>query len=146
MGGRTYVKQLGDSGTVCVEVALCSLGNTLTTPRDQNRLGQARIGVLELGEGELDATVRELVKELFKLALCRPGVSLLLRSARLRDLRTSSSLNFQNTLLARVLLEGACERSLDRVDGPLSIGWRVERGRGTVNDGLVALLDRRTVG
>jgi hypothetical protein len=57
VAGGTYVKQLGDSGTVCVEVALCSLGNTLTTPRDQDRLGQARVGILELGKGELDATV-----------------------------------------------------------------------------------------
>jgi hypothetical protein len=28
----TYVKQLRDGGAVCVEVALCPFGNTLTTP------------------------------------------------------------------------------------------------------------------
>jgi hypothetical protein len=109
------VEQLGDGGAVCVEVALCSLRNTLTTPRDQNRLGKARVGVLQLGKGELDATVREVFEKLMQLALCRLGVSLSLRRCRALDLRTSGSLDLEDTLLARVLLEGACEGSLDRV-------------------------------
>ena len=79
---------------MCVKVALCSLGNTLTTPRNQDTLGQARVGVLELSKGELDATVGELIKELVQLTL-------------------SSSLDLEYTLLARVLLEGTCEWSLD---------------------------------
>ena len=58
------MEQLGDGATVCVEVALCPLGNTLTTPRDQDALGEARVGILQLGEGKLDATVREVFEEL----------------------------------------------------------------------------------
>jgi hypothetical protein len=109
------VEQLGDGGAVCVEVALCPLGNALTTPRDQDGLGEARVGILQLGKGELDATVREVFEELMQLALCRLGVSLSLGCCRVLGLRTSGSLDLEDTLLARVLLEGACEGSLDRV-------------------------------
>ena len=78
----TYVEQLGNGGAVCVEVALCPLGNALTAPRDEYRLGQTGVGVLQLGKGELDATVREVFEELMKLALCRLGVSLSLVACR----------------------------------------------------------------
>jgi len=58
------MEQLGDGAAVCVEVALCPLGNALTTPGDQDALGEARVGVLQLGKGELDATVREVFEKL----------------------------------------------------------------------------------
>jgi hypothetical protein len=94
------VKQLGDGGAVCVEVALCPLGNALTTPRDQDRLGETRVGILQLSKGELNATVREVFEELMKLALCRLKVSLSLGCGRALSLRTSGSLDLENTLLA----------------------------------------------
>ena len=66
-----YVEQLGDGGQVSVEVALCSFRHALTAPGDQDRLGQARVGVLDFGEGELNAAVGELVNEVEELTLCR---------------------------------------------------------------------------
>ena len=65
------MEQLGDGGQVSVEIAFCSLRHTFTAPGDQDGLGQARVGVLDFGEGELNAAVGELVNEVEELTLCR---------------------------------------------------------------------------
>lgn len=45
---------------VAGEVALRSLGNTASTPSNEDILGQSSVGVFDLDEGELDAALTEV--------------------------------------------------------------------------------------
>lgn len=90
------MEQLGHGGQVSVEVTLGAFGNTFTAlcsivsalqhrgiwrtnPCYQDVLGEARVGVLDLDEGELDAAVVKLVNQVCQLALCVESMSALLR-------------------------------------------------------------------
>lgn len=63
------VKNLGDSSQVACEVALCAFGDTSSAPADEDKLGKARIGVLDLDKGELDSTLVEVFNQLSEVAI-----------------------------------------------------------------------------
>lgn len=69
------MENFGDSGRVAGEVAFCSFGDTTPAPRDQDALGESRIGVLDLDEGELDPAFVEVFYQLVQLAICNWSVS-----------------------------------------------------------------------
>lgn len=63
------VKNLGDSSQVACEVALCPFRDTSSTPANENKLGKARIGVLDLDKGELDSALVEVFNQLSEVAI-----------------------------------------------------------------------------
>lgn len=103
------------------KVALGPLGHAFAAPCNEDVLGQRRVGVLDLDECELDATVGEVFDQVCQLALAR-------------------RLHGQHALLARVCCKGIGERCLDGEDGPDAMGRRRRGGaRGSgVDDLLVA--------
>lgn len=63
------VQDLGNGGGVGGEVALGALRDTASAPGDEGVLGQTRVGVLDLDEGELDTALAEIFDQFFELAL-----------------------------------------------------------------------------
>lgn len=83
------VKDLGHGSQVAGEVSLCALGDTSSTPADKNKLGETRIGVLDLDKGELDSALAEVLNQLGELAIWRI-ISILGR--RVQSARKGSSM------------------------------------------------------
>lgn len=65
------VKDLGHGSQVAREVSLCAFRNTTSAPANKDELGKARIGVLDLDEGELDSTLAEVLNQVDELAIWR---------------------------------------------------------------------------
>ena len=68
----THLEELGDGREMTGEVALGPLRHTLSTPSNQNVLGQTRVGILDLEKAELDLALRELVNQIGQFTVC-PG-------------------------------------------------------------------------
>jgi hypothetical protein len=83
------VKDLGHGSQVAGEVSLCALGDTSSTPADKNKLGETRIGVLDLDKGELDSALAEVLNQLGELAIWKI-ISILGR--RVQSARKGSSM------------------------------------------------------
>lgn len=66
----TYLEELGDCREMAGEVALGPLRHTLSTPSNQNVLGQARVGILDLEKAELNLALREFVNEIGQFTVC----------------------------------------------------------------------------
>lgn len=101
------------------------MGKQSTHPSYQDILGKRCVGVLDLDESKLDASVGEFIDQVGELAL-------------------AGGLNLQDALLAAIVLEGADERGSDGEDGPLGKGGRGSLGvlwRGRIDDVFVAPLD-----
>lgn len=125
------------------EVSLCALRDTSSTPADQNKLGEARVGVLDLDEGELDSTLAEVLNQFGELAIWRM-ISMLADECKAQGIingsRTACALNFEYALLGTAVLEGVDQGSLDREERPLGVGGRAGCRRFSANDSIVAAL------
>lgn len=68
------VEDLGNGRHMAGEIALCSLGNSSTTPRNQGIFGQSGVGILDFDKCELDPTFIEVLDKVGKLSICKvPG-------------------------------------------------------------------------
>lgn len=63
------MEDLGNSGQMAGEVALCALRDAAAAPGDQDALGEARVGVLDLDKGELDTSLAEVLNQVGQLAV-----------------------------------------------------------------------------
>lgn len=66
----SYMKELGNTGQMTGEVALCPLGNTLTAPCDQYILREAGVGVNDFDVGELNTTLGEFFDKVVQFTIC----------------------------------------------------------------------------
>ena len=120
-----------------------------TDPSYQSTFLQRGIGVFDFDEAKLDFALGELIYEVDKLSLCDPVSSRLVVLFDGRCWRTACSENLENAFFSRIVLESAHQRSLDRIDNPLSVGWRAAsgtRGSRSIDDRLIAAGDGRTLG
>lgn len=65
------MENLGHGSQVACEVSLCALGDAAAAPGNEDELGQARIGVLDLDERELDPALAEVLNQVGEFAIYR---------------------------------------------------------------------------
>lgn len=65
------MKKLGHSGGVACEVTFRTFWHTFPAPTDENAFRQTSVGVLDLHEGVLYSSIRELFYEVDQFTLCK---------------------------------------------------------------------------